>query len=964
MKQLKRIFLAVLSLSFVLLIAACREEILGTPTGLNMDETYTLYWRGVADARSYSLEIKNVGSGDTEYESSHRTYFSLESLSPGDYEVKIQAIGGSLNAIRSEWSEPLALHRERDSGLAYSPINGNTEYEVTKLGTAVGDVVIEEKYRGKPVTSIAESAFRGKGNTRITSVKVGENVTSIGASAFYNCTALKSVELPDGITFMGEAAFQGCTKLESINIPAQLTYLPAHVFNYCRALKHIELGDKIVSIGDSAFASCSSLTDIVIPDSVVSIGDSAFAECTVLSSAEIGRGIKYIDNYAFSECPALEYVNFPVEAEGLVLGNYVFRGAEKLISVALPEGTEEIGTYTFYRCSSLNEVQIPASVKKIGEFSFHDTALYQRQSGLGNGFVYADDWLVAVSPETKLTFTNLDASYFTGHEVYGIADNTFVTETEMGTTGCPELREITLPDSLRYIGEYAFYGCPRLTKVVTQSEASELVEIGNRAFQNCGMLVNVQFLGSKLKRVGNYAFLNCTTLGNNEDETYERLLPESVEQVGTRAFNGTSFYTSVASGDGVVYAGRWLVGTNNLTDSAITVKDGITGIADYAFYQCEALEYVSGNGSVRNYGYGAFMNCVNLQRLDRFNSGLTVIPDYLFSGCTSLTSVSADGDYVEFPRALTRIGAGAFENCGSLTDVILEDTAVTEIGDGAFYGCSGIAEVTFPETLERICDSAFYDALLIPEVVLPESLTELGASAFGGCSSLSSVTFGGNLEKIGDLAFSFCTSLQEISLPDNIRELGDYAFYQCLSLEKVSLGQVRTIGDYCFGVTPITEIRLPATLKHIGDRAFKSCYNLTSVLIEYDPSAWDPEDLSPPSVGIHAFLGCNRLTIYAASPLSVSEDWNNRWNSGFRPVVWGATLSEEGYVLSVTVGEENFSNPFARWGFTAPAREGYRFIGWSASENAAEAEYGVNDLAEVAPGTTLYAVYVPAEADE
>ena len=98
---------------------------------------------------------------------------------------------------------------------------------------------------------------------------------------------LTSITIPENITSIGRCAFSGCDSLTSITIP-----------------------DSVTSIGSSAFENCSGLTSIVIPDSVTSIDHWAFQYCTGLTSATIGNSVKSISRYAFWDCASLKDIYF------------------------------------------------------------------------------------------------------------------------------------------------------------------------------------------------------------------------------------------------------------------------------------------------------------------------------------------------------------------------------------------------------------------------------------------------------------------------------------------------------------------------------------------------------------------------------------------------------------------------------------------------------------------------------
>ncbi len=98
------------------------------------------------------------------------------------------------------------------AGLSYTA-NGST-YTVSGYNGTDTVVNIPEEYNGKPVTAIADNAF--KNNTNIISVIIPDSVSTIGANAFAGCTALDTVVIPVSVTTVGAEAFFGCTALDVI----------------------------------------------------------------------------------------------------------------------------------------------------------------------------------------------------------------------------------------------------------------------------------------------------------------------------------------------------------------------------------------------------------------------------------------------------------------------------------------------------------------------------------------------------------------------------------------------------------------------------------------------------------------------------------------------------------------------------------------------------------------------------
>ena len=109
------------------------------------------------------------------------------------------------------------------------------------------------------------------------------SVTSIGISAFYNCSGLTSVTIPDSVTSIGSYAFSDCTGLSSIAIPDTVTNIDGGAFWGCTGLTSVTIPDSVTTIGWYAFSGCTGLTSVTIPNSVTKIADSAFEGCEKLT---------------------------------------------------------------------------------------------------------------------------------------------------------------------------------------------------------------------------------------------------------------------------------------------------------------------------------------------------------------------------------------------------------------------------------------------------------------------------------------------------------------------------------------------------------------------------------------------------------------------------------------------------------------------------------------------------------
>ena len=309
-----------------------------------------------------------------------------------------------------------------------------------------------------------------------------------------------------------------------------------------------------------------------------------------------------------------------------------------------------------------------------------------------------------------------------------------------------------------------FYGNTLITSFDELRYFTNLVEIGNSAFEGCCGLTSVTIPNSVFSILGG-AFSRCSGLTSVT-------IPNSVTSIEMHAFAGCSALTSLTIPNSVTSIGQQsFKGCISLT--SLSVPKSLTSIGSSAFYGCSALtsikvetgnvKYDSRNNcnalietasnkliigcnntvipsTVTTIGNDAFLNCSGLTSVTIPNS-VTSIGFDSFSGCSGLTSLT-------IPKSLTSIGPGAFDGCSGLTSIIVETGNVKY---DSRNNCNALIETTSNELI-----------LGCKNTVIPNTVTSIGAGAFGECSGLTSITIPNSVTSIGNYAFQNCTGLKEV----------------------------------------------------------------------------------------------------------------------------------------------------------------------------------------------------------
>ncbi len=353
--------------------------------------------------------------------------------------------------------------------------------------------------------------------------------------------------------------------------------------------------------------------------------------------------------------------------------------------------------------------------------------------------------------------------------------------TEIGAEafsgGCSSLMGITIPDSVKVIGNSAFSGCPYLGSVnytgtiedwcgIKYGNSSAIPFDSHPIVHNLyirGQLVTDLVIPNTVTEIKPIVFCNCKGLINVT-------IPNSVTKIGDGAFSYCSGLTSVVIPDSVSSIGNTVFqGCTGLIN--VTIPDSVTSIGNSAFSYCRSLTSITIPDGVTSIGDGAFKGCSGLTSIT-IPDGVTSIGDSAFSGCSSLTSIT-------IPDSVTSIGVEAFENCSGLTRVDYI---------GTIEQWCGIIFSTIGSSFSLSCNPLNYahnlyiNGEIVTDLVIPNTVTKINDFAFVGCSGLTSVTIPDSVWSIGRRAFLRCSGLTSIEIPDSVTSIGYYAFYGCSGL--------------------------------------------------------------------------------------------------------------------------------------------------------------------------------------
>lgn len=584
-------------------------------------------------------------------------------------------------------------------GLSYDVISEITgTVRVVASASATGDVNIPASVTlgGKQytVTEIEKQCFT---DSKMTSVVIPESILTIGDGAFSNCKRLQYIAYnASECTIAGvkeNSAFSGCTAVTQIKIGDDVSIIPPYLFQGLSALRSITIPRNIAAIGERAFADCIAVSEIyfdaehcgqvsypfagcinpfnmIISDNVEEV-PAYLCEDSQIKSLTVGKNVKTIKKYAFGYSRnALETVIY--NAIDATCYQPFYNGGSNLKKLVLGSEVRKIPDSFAYSCSKLTNVAWNDKLEEIGESAFRDCSF--------------------------VSFTAPESLKIIGKNAFPSTLETIKLNEGLEILsgfGSSKITEVTIPSTVRVIGDYAFSDCYKLV-TVEGLESDVIDRIGEHAFDRTSLKAERIRFGKNLKSIGNYAF-------NEVKQIHNVILNEGLESVGNYAFkNDIEAFSGI---DFILPSSLRTIGSFAFSNSGITGKlvipEGITSLNQGSFSLNTAVTELEYNAIDCNldiswlyYESDGPFGGISVKTI-KFGDKVETIGKYLFYKMTQLESIV-------FPPSLKCIKEYAFDDCTNLNHIEFNE-GLKRI-ECSFYGTK-LAEIEIPSTVSYINQS-------------------------------------------------------------------------------------------------------------------------------------------------------------------------------------------------------------------------------------------------------------------
>lgn len=518
-----------------------------------------------------------------------------------------------------------------------------------------------------------------------------ENVTTIPSKAFYN-SYLTGMTTPSGITSIGTSAFTNCTKLKTVNFDENnsFTEVPAYCFNSCSALNKLVLPQSVTRLNAASFGLTTGITKVltvddgesgtlVIPNTLTSMAKYTFEPNTsgdnpntIITKFEIPDGITTFDNFDV------------LLIRGSQMKEFVARNTN--INFSTPSGVlynkEQQTLYKYPRAKADESYSPSESCLVLYDYAFYGTKLKyinfensQSLRTIGVSQFEASTQLVSIDLSACGDLDRINNRAFYGctklENISFAVDRLRKFGTEVYYNNI-NLTEINIPDGVTEIGKNLIFGCNAVTEIDFPDSITAITSGTGKVelVKNCNSLVSIKF--PKYLKINNGVNNICP---NNQSLTGVTL-PVSSAPGHTSLNVGTGFtaYNLLADGfdaynsnlpnfvhyefpsendnnvyyavDGIIY--RRLNSTQTMLANvpcaitAITIPNTVKQIPDSCF-KSHKVKNVVVPDSVTSMGEDCFQSCTLLETVV-LGSGVTTLAANAFNACPNLKSFVSKSD--------------------------------------------------------------------------------------------------------------------------------------------------------------------------------------------------------------------------------------------------------------------------------------------------------------------------------
>lgn len=425
---------------------------------------------------------------------------------------------------------------------------------------------------------------------------------------------------------------------------------------------------------------------------------------------------------------------------------------------------------------------------------------------------------------------------------------------------CTSLTNVTIPNSVTSIGDYAFYKCSSLASIEIPNSVTS---IGESVFSGCSSLTSVEIPNS-VTSIGSYAFHNCSGLTSIE-------IPNSVTSIGLSAFSGCSGLTSVEIPNSVTSIGESaFMYCSSL--AGIEIPNSVTEISRSTFEGCSGLTSIDIPNTVTYLRKSAFEGCSGFTSIEIPNS-VTSIGEYAFSGCSSLTSM-------KIPSSVCWIEDYAFSGCFSLKNLIIEggNDEVINAGYNSYYGFMDYAD-------EGLFFDCPIETLYLGRIFGYDENVRSFSNAFSRITTLVNLTISNSLKKLDSYnnIFYGCTGIKNLIIEDGdeVLEVEDnysnsdgntHGMLASSSIERLYIGRNVT-RSFWGGITALTSVTIGSMVTDIKDILWSNMKNLET---------FQSLAMIPPKIGEFTNKQYIDLKIYvpegSLAAYQAADGWKNFWN--------------------------------------------------------------------------------------